>query len=476
MAMQACTFVLCPVACAGKSSSTPNKSPKRRRKPAGFWADIENIRAEIVTFNADSPAVADASAMPTARLLRANGRRDLDNAISKMGGYTFVAAKLGLQSSHKAIGYWDDFSNLEKEVLSFLKKADSGVEGTFPTLKELRTAHRSDIAEAIKRHGGVAHVADRLGLLPRSQKRPAGYWKEWERVEAALVDFMAASGGAGDGSLPSQGELRQAGRSDLSEAITDYHGGFRAVAARLGVPSKKKESFFYSKFYNLAGELYSLVHAHGTQGVMPTVSDLQSLRRSDLVSAIRRHGGMASVSQRLGLTYKVRAREAFRDWRVFRRRLLAFIELNPPAGGAGSLDELPSSRTLENFGRMDLYVGVLHHGGPRVVADRLGLRRGYLQDFHVVGEQILAFIRTHGTEGVFPTEADFLEVGRGALNVAVAKFGYSQVAKRLGLQAPAQSTEVALNAFTTKAIADLEADECECETDDLLGVDGDKLL
>lgn len=466
--MRACSFVTCPVACASHASRAPNKSPKRRRKPAGFWADIDNIRAEIINFNANNADVVDKRSMPTARQLRASGRRDLDNAISKHGGYSRLAAELGLQSSKKAVGYWDDFSNLAKELRNFLRETDDGVEGTMPTLKELRSAQRSDIVEGIKRHGGVMLVADRLGLASRSQKRPDGYWKQWDRVEHAVLEFMTSDLASDDKHLPTQAELRAAGRADLSEAITDYHGGWRAVAARLGVPSKKKESFFYSKFYNLAAELYALVSLHGTQGVMPNITLLQTLKRTDIVSAIRRHGGMASVARRLGLTYKVKAREAFRDWLVFRRRLLAFIELNGKGNREYFSDgpgELPSSRTLENFGRMDLYLGILHHGGPRVVADRLGLRRGYLQDFHVVGEQILEFISRHGTEAVMPTEADFLEVGRGALNVAVSKFGYSQVAKRLGLRAPAQSTEVALNAFMVKAISELDDEDGDLTTD-----------
>ncbi len=462
--------------CTKPEQSTTNSQAKRRRKPPGYWANIENIRTEIVNFNAAMGNM-NKNQMPTSRELRLSGRRDLDNAISKNGGYSELGAKLGFLSSRKASGYWAIFENLEKELLDFIAQPALALpKNAMPTLKELREHRRSDIVEGIKQHGGVRKVAQRLGLKSRSQKRESGYWKDWARVEREVLKFMQGRSRRRGKLLskeprheapvprenlmmPSQGELREAGRADLAEAITDYHGGFREVAKKLGVLSKKKDDYFYSKFYNLARELYTFVAKHGNDGVMPSSQELKEKRRSDIISAIRHFGGMSAVSQRLGLQYKVKTRESFRDWHVFRRRLLAFIELHGTSG------ELPSSRKLENFGRQDIYQAILHHGGPKEVADRMGLRRGYMQDFYYVGEQILDFINTHGTEGLMPTERDFLELGRGALNVAVAKFGYSQVAQRLGLKAPSQSSQVALNAFLNNAMSERDVDDCPWDWD-----------
>lgn len=128
--------------------------------------------------------------------------------------------------------------------------------------------------------------------------------------------------------------------------------------------------------------------------LQPTTTVLKRKKRTDLLAAIVKHGGMASVSERLGLQYIVRTREAFRDWDVFRRSVLSFAQAHCKPG------VLPTSRELRNFGRLDIYQGILYWGGPRVVADRMGLQVGnYWQYFHYVGAQVLSFVDTHGVPG-----------------------------------------------------------------------------
>lgn len=443
--------------------AAPNQR-RRSRKPKGYWNDIKNIREELVGFQQGCNDASE-GIMPTARELRVAGRRDLDNAILKVGGYRKVAEMLGLvrPSGKRVAGYWADFSNLETELKAFLK-ANSGdiPEGSMPTQKQLRDLKRSDIVEALEQHGGSAEVATKLGLGQRIAQKPKHYWKDWSKVEAEICSFVEKRDldpGYVDRNkkrlttsklevkrMPSQKELRLAGRSDIAEAISDFHGGFREAAKRLGFASNKKDDFFYDRFYNLAREVYSFVCEVGQESVMPSTALLKSEGRTDLAAAIFKHGGMAEVSKRLGLQYRVRAKEAFKDWGMFQRNLIAFMERH------GTLGEIPSSRTLYNFGRTDLYQAILHHGGTREVADRMGLKRKFWQDFHNVGQELVDFIAIHGTEGVMPTESEFLEVGRSALNVAIAKFGYSQVAQRLGLTEPPQVTQIALDTLLEQSL------------------------
>lgn len=430
--------------------------PRRPRKPKGYWNDVENIRKEIINLQPNR-VDQSLSALPAPSFLRSIGRRDIDTAISNMGGYHKVADMLGFttSSSRKPQGYWNDIENLKAELSNFLSAQNVIIsEAAMPTLKELRAANRSDIAKGISLHGGTAAVASKIGLKPTTAKKVRYYWKDWDKVEHEIRTFVAQRAKhlkklAREESIPvnkrqalrmpSQRELLTAGRGDLAEAISDYHGGFRSVANKLGLISGKKDDFFYNEFCNLARELYMFSREIGCDNVMPSSTVLKSEGRTDLLAAITKFGGMSSVSQRLGLQYRVRTSEVFKDWSIFRRSLLFFMEAQ------GNLKELPSSRKLINFGRSDLYQAILHHGGMRTVADRMGLKRNYWQDFHHVAIQVLQFIATHGTEGVMPTEQEFADVGRGALNVAVAKFGYSQVAKRLGLKEPPQATRLAFD-------------------------------
>lgn len=446
---------------------------KRTRKPNGYWRDINNIRAELLLLQPNSNEDS-LKTIPTAKQLRELRRGDIDNAITTMGGYHKVAEMLGCKTSSrkKPRSYWSDFSNLEKEMAVILKNAKDQIQpGMMPTLKQLRSMRRADIVEAIEQHGGSTAVSDKLGLKMRVQKKSKHYWKDWSKVELDLRIFVAQriKGERKNARkenarlsrsralrMPSQQELRVAGRGDLAEAISDFHGGFRQAATKLGFVPSKKDDFFYDDFYNLARELYAFQKEIGLECVMPTTNVLKKEGRTDIAAAIVKYGGMALVAQRLGLQYRIRASEAFKNWNLFRRSLMAFMETH------GTPGQIPSSRILNNFGRSDLYQAILHHGGTKEVADRMGLKRNYWQDFNHVGLQVLEFIVLHGTEGVMPTESEFIEVGRTALNLAVSKFGYSQVAKRLGLREPMQSTRLAFDSLLN---APLDCSE-DCSDED----------
>lgn len=453
-------------------------APKRRaRKPPGYWSDVNNVQRELEQFLQSAATTDDGqisqsgSVMPTAHDLRAAGRRDLDNAIVKMGGYRSVASLFGwsLNSKRRPPGYWKDFNVLKTELLAFIAQADS----VMPTQRQLRAAKRTDLVEAIVQHGGFVTVSERMNLTRTSPKKPKHYWKDWSKVEAEVRTFVQQRNDAKKTTeivpkqrsfdkMPSQREFRAAGRSDLAEAISDYHGGFRRAALKLGFVSIKKDDFYYKHFYNLATEVYAMVKTlGGDTALMPTTTVLRSEGRTDIAAAIVRHGGMSKVSQRLGLQYRLRTKEVFKEWDLFRRSLLSFMDKH------GSPDAIPSSRTLLNYGRSDLYQALLHHGGVREVSDRMGLKRSYWQDFNNVGSELLDFITTHGTEGVMPTEEEFRNVGRLSLNLAVDKFGQSQVAQRLGLSEPYQSTRNAFDTLLNQSINFMDDDDSE-DDDELL--------
>jgi hypothetical protein len=73
-------------------------------------------------------------------------------------------------------------------------------------------------------------VAERLGLERRSWRKPRRYWQNPANVDRDLLAFIAEHGQPGV--MPTQQQMVQAGRADLSLAIT-RSGGQRAAAARL---------------------------------------------------------------------------------------------------------------------------------------------------------------------------------------------------------------------------------------------------
>lgn len=118
--------------------------------------------------------------------------------------------------------------------------------------------------------------------------------------------------------------------------------------------------------------------------------------------------------------------------------LLAFI------AEKGTPGIMPTEDELRDAGQSSLASAVNKHGGPRIVAERLGLQRkaeqkprGYWEDFATVQNELLTFVKDYGTSGIMPTQKDLIAAGRGDLVKAIGKHGgFSTVADRIGLARP----------------------------------------
>lgn len=437
---------------------TPITSPPKR--PRSHYSDRNVLHRELLDFTDGTPR------MPTSVELRKANCRHLENAITRHGGFLKVANALGLErkgrKNGKAYERWS-LERVEREVLGYVSQY--GEEGRMPTKRQLIEKEMNALAFAIERFEGFENVAEKLGLV-RTGGKMKGWWKDWGRLETELRLFLEdRSLGDDDDRLdngveksvlmPSQKELRDAGRADLAEAIQNM-GGLDVVARRMNITSRSKRKDYWRQFRNLAYELYSFNENSKRlrSNAMPSQDELRKAKRSDIVQGIYLHGGTSRVAERLGLTYQVRTNERFRNWNVFRRFMLGFIERH------GTPGTLPTERQLLNFNHHELYKAVLHHGGFGVVADRMGLRTvKFLNDFPTVGKSVLDFIHSHGTPGEMPTEQEFKNIGRNTLNVTVAKFGYSQVARRLGLRERIEPQQQALDTIVSSTINEYDDED-----------------
>lgn len=109
-----------------------------RKKQSGYWNDFSNLESELLDFIHEQ---GNPDVMPTHEKLKKAGRSDLVNAISKKhGGYHSVAERLGLELAHikKRHGYWDNFANVQREILAFM--GEKGTPGVMPIHEELKKA------------------------------------------------------------------------------------------------------------------------------------------------------------------------------------------------------------------------------------------------------------------------------------------------------------------------------------------------
>jgi hypothetical protein len=263
--------------------------------PDGYWDDFANVERELLAFVSDHGY---SGVMPSRNDLRQVGLHDLNGALKKHGGTSAVAKRLNLQPKIKPMRHWDDFTNVERTLSAYI--AEYGTPGVMPTASELQKAGQNSLVIAMPlRHGGMARVAERLGLQLSSTAKPSSYWDNIAHIELAIYEFNEARGMPGV--MPTGGELKKAGRGDLASAITN-HGGFPSLAEQLSLhyTYTAKPDRYWDDFGNVQQEIFDFVHAQGTAGIMPTSSELQKAGKHSLSAAIgSKHGGFAVVAEQL---------------------------------------------------------------------------------------------------------------------------------------------------------------------------------
>eukprot|EP00741_Cyanophora_paradoxa_P021772 tig00000241_g21015.t1 len=128
----------------------------------GYWKKMVHVAEEVKKFVQEHQL----PHMPHKHELEAAGRHDLVGAILRQGGLAAVAEAAQLEVKKAALrrppSYWDDISNLERELLQFIE--EHGTPGRMPTSDELKRNGASHLRYAIVRHGGAKTVARMLHL------------------------------------------------------------------------------------------------------------------------------------------------------------------------------------------------------------------------------------------------------------------------------------------------------------------------
>jgi hypothetical protein len=135
-------------------------------------------------------------------------------------------------------------------------------------------------------------------VIVKRMSKERGYWKVFENVQKEVEQWME---GHGTETLPTQAMLRASGAHSLASAI-DAHGGLSVFASILGVKlHKRRPNGFWSNSDALKREIQAYI-VEGSRGMMmPTAQELVQAGRSDLVRAIRMHGGFSKVALLMGI-------------------------------------------------------------------------------------------------------------------------------------------------------------------------------
>ncbi len=197
-------------------------------------------------------------------------------------------------------------------------------------------------------------------------------WRDWDRFLAEMVKIVrdldrnptpeeiAGFPTADDikTDLPSESQLRRAGRHDLVTAICDFYGGYTALRKQLGFPYIRKGEDSLSLWPNLRRELCAVVRGLETvpseaeaadfpteeerQKPFPHAKTLLELGRGDIISAItQQHGGYQAVQRKLGYTPpRKRGPQSLNRWENMLAELYMIMR---------DTDERPSPEELAGF-------------------------------------------------------------------------------------------------------------------------------
>jgi hypothetical protein len=159
----------------------------------GYWSQLRNVAAELASWMEAQGA--PKGVMPTLRALRESGAHTLELAVTQHGGPGAVAAALGLRPRCGNHATWEALLADMQQVMAVAGTPA----GIMPSRRAFIAAGRGDlyrcgwrnakhvrapccvlscvallrVRSALVKHGGVAAVARRAGLVYRKARTPA---------------------------------------------------------------------------------------------------------------------------------------------------------------------------------------------------------------------------------------------------------------------------------------------------------------
>jgi len=152
----------------------------------------------------------------------------------------------------KKSAYWSDINNVDKELRQWL--TDHKYTKELPTYSELKKSGCTTLSRIITTYGGMRVFAERLNIpVPEKlqNRKPMGYWKDIENVEAEIIEWMNANK---QDTFPTRRQLRDGGHASLVEAIV-FHGGIGRVAARMDKEVKRRLPKYWTSDENFKQEI-----------------------------------------------------------------------------------------------------------------------------------------------------------------------------------------------------------------------------
>jgi len=251
---------------------------KNFQKPKGYWLNEKNTITEVRQMMKEQGW----TTLPSKKELRKHGYTSLSVAITRYhGGLNQFRTKLGQKNFQKPKGYWQKLENVLTEIKQAMQTQNWHI---LPSDKQLRKHRYSSLNHAIRYHGGMHIIREKLGQ--QNTKKPLGYWQKLENTIAEAKQAMSKHNW---NTLPSPNQLRKYGYNSLNMAISKYYGGLNAFRTTLGQKNPdKKPNGYWKSLENTLAEAQQAMKQHGWD-TLPSHRQLQNQGCSALSHAIIRH-------------------------------------------------------------------------------------------------------------------------------------------------------------------------------------------
>ncbi len=195
---------------------------------------------------------------------------------------------------------------------------------------------------------------------------------------------------------------------------------------------------YWTDFSNIEHELSTFMAALDHKNGMPSKREFIAHRRTDLLLAIQRYGGLKYVANLLNLptstTYK--SSGYWNDFENVTKELLQFITTYGEEG------VMPQQDDFVKYSFSSLGESLLRHGGHAVVAQKLRLRMpqkvkpsGYWHKFENIETELTVFMERYGFDGIMPSLKDLADRDQLGLAGAISRMGgFTAIAQRLQLR------------------------------------------
>lgn len=263
----------------------------------------------------------------------------------------------------KPKGYWQEWKNVERELIPICKKL-----GRFPSNRELNKYGLTTIARYLtKYYGGIEKIAKKLGYRTYDQyinRHSQGFWT----LECVINEYIDLIKSHAFEYWPSKWELIKLGRSDLYGAIYKF-GGYskfkRLIKAKKGICLEKRKRKIKWNDKLICHELRNICNK---LGYFPSDGEFNQLGRVDLRGAIAKHGGAKKFANILKYQRKSEYKDIKKSgyWTDFSN---IAKELEPIIVKIG---HFPTYTELKIVGRTDIIGGLKWYGGIFNVAEKLG--------------------------------------------------------------------------------------------------------